>query len=56
MKHAMFWFLLPSAFHDLHSLERLECENNPNLTFIHPRAFRDNLEQVFIAAGFGESY
>ena len=34
------------AFHDLHSLERLDCRDNRNLSHIHPKAFRDNLFQV----------
>ena len=32
------------AFNDLKTLEMLELRNNPNLSFIHPFAFYDTLE------------
>ncbi len=35
----------PLAFHNLKSLEFLECQNNKELTSIDPFAFYDNLEQ-----------
>ncbi len=35
----------PLAFHDLKSLEVLECQNNKHLTSIDPFAFYDNLEK-----------
>ncbi|XP_023334954.1 leucine-rich repeat neuronal protein 3 [Eurytemora carolleeae] len=33
------------AFHDLHSLETLDCRDNENLKHFHPQAFKDNLFQ-----------
>ena len=33
------------AFHDLHSLATMECRNNHKLSYIHSKAFRDNLYQ-----------
>ena len=33
------------AFHDLHSLNNLECRNNQKLSYIHTKSFRDNLYQ-----------
>ena len=33
------------ALHDLHSLATVECRNNHKLSYIHPKAFRDNLYQ-----------